>query len=52
MELDLKPNVLVAMIQRGRTPITPRGQDVIEAGDLVVIVTKGITLRDITDIIK
>ena len=52
LELDLKPNVLVALIQRGKTQITPRGHDVIEAGDLVVIVTKGITLRDITDIIK
>ena len=52
MELDLKLNVLVAMIQRGRTQITPRGQDVIEAGDLVVIVTKGIHLSDITDILK
>ena len=52
MELDLKPNVLVAMIQRGRTQITPRGQDVIVAGDLVVIVTKDIHLSDITDILK
>ncbi len=52
MELDFKPGVLVAMIQRGKTQITPRGHDVIEAGDSVVIVTKGIALNDITDILK
>jgi trk system potassium uptake protein TrkA len=52
MKLDLKEGVLVGMIQRGRTQITPRGQDVIEAGDSVVIVTKGISLNDITDILK
>jgi trk system potassium uptake protein TrkA len=52
MELELKRDVLVAMIQRGRTQIAPRGQDVIEAGDLVVVVTKGISLSDITDILK
>jgi trk system potassium uptake protein TrkA len=52
MELDLKPDVLIAMIQRGKTQIAPRGHDVIEAGDLVVIVTKGIALNDITDILK
>ena len=52
MQLDFKPGVLVAMIQRGRTQITPRGQDIIEAGDSVVIVTKGIALNDITDILK
>lgn len=52
MDLDFKPGVLVAMIQRGRTQITPRGHDIIEPGDSVVIVTKGIALSDITDILK
>lgn len=52
MDLDFKPGVLVAMIQRGRTQITPRGHDIIEPGDSVVIVTKGIALNDITDILK
>ena len=52
MKLEFKPGVLVAMIQRGRTQITPRGMDVIEAGDSVVIVTKGIALNDITDILR
>ena len=52
MELSLKPGVLIATIQRGRSQIAPRGQDVILPGDTVVIVTKGITLNDITDILK
>ena len=52
MELSLKPGVLIATIQRGRSQITPRGQDVIEPGDSVVIVTKGLTLNKITDILN
>ena len=51
-ELDFKPNVLIASIQRDKTSIIPRGQAVIEAGDSVVVVTKGITLSDISDILK
>ena len=52
MELKFKEGVLIAAIQRGRTLISPRGQDVIEPGDSVVIVTKDLTLNDITDILK
>ena len=52
MELHLKPGVLIATIQRGRTQIAPRGQDVIQPGDSVVIVTKGLTLNNITDILN
>lgn len=52
MNLSLKPDVLVAAIQRGKTQITPRGLDVIEPGDSVVIVTKDLELNDITDILK
>ncbi len=52
MDLSLKPGVLIATIQRGKTQIAPRGQDVIEPGDTVVIVTKGHTLSDITDILR
>ena len=52
MELSLKPGVLIATIQRGRTQIAPRGQDVIEPGDSVVIVTKDQTLTNIKDILK
>ena len=52
MQLSLKPDVLIAAIQRGRVQISPRGNDVIEPGDSVVIVTKDLALNDITDILK
>ena len=52
MELVLKPGVLIATIQRGRTLIAPRGQDVIEPGDSVVVITKDMALTNIKDILK
>ena len=52
MELALKPGVLIATIQRGRTLIAPRGQDVIEPGDSVVVITKDMALTNIKDILK
>ena len=51
MQLKFKPGVLIATIQRGRTQISPRGQTVIEPGDSVVIVTRGIALNDVADIL-
>lgn len=51
MELKFKPGVLIATVQRGRTQISPRGNTVIEPGDSVVIVTKGIVLNDVADIL-
>ena len=44
MELDLKPDVLVAAILRGH--------DSLQIGDAVIIVSRQIGLRNITDIIK
>jgi trk system potassium uptake protein TrkA len=52
MELALKPGVLIATIQRGRTLIAPRGQDVIEPGDSVVVITKDMSVTNIKDILK
>jgi trk system potassium uptake protein TrkA len=52
MALSLKPGVLVAAIQRGKTLISPRGQDIIEPGDSVVVVTKDLELKDISDILR
>ena len=52
MQLNLKEGVLIAAIRRGRTQITPHGQDVILAGDSVVVVTKNLALKDIKDILK
>ena len=52
MNLKFKENVLIASILRGKNVIIPRGHDVILPGDKVIIVSKHIALRDITDILK
>ncbi len=51
-ELELKQNVLIASILRGRKVIIPRGQNTIEAGDRVVIVSQAMALHDIADVLK
>ena len=48
----LKSDVLVAAILRDDTVIIPHGQDMIKAGDAVVIVSKLLGLNDISDIIR
>ncbi|MBP3434682.1 MAG: NAD-binding protein, partial [Clostridia bacterium] len=51
-QLKFKKDVLIASITRGDTVIVPRGHDVIQAGDAVVIVSKQIGLHDVTDVLK
>lgn len=51
-ELTFKPGVLVASIVRGNQVIIPRGQDVIQPGDAVVVITKGLPLEDVTDVLN
>ncbi len=51
-ELKFKKGVLVASISRGGEVIIPRGQDIIEAGDRVVIVSKLLGLQDITEVLR
>lgn len=51
-ELKFKENILIACITRGNEVLIPRGQDVIKAGDAVVIVSKQIGLQDVTDALK
>ncbi|MGN0665396.1 MAG: Trk system potassium transporter TrkA [Huintestinicola sp.] len=51
-ELEFKDNVLIAAILRDRKVIIPRGQDVIQPGDSVVIVSNLIALHDISDVLK
>ena len=52
MKLKLKDQLLVACINRKGKIIFPRGQDTIEAGDTVIIVTKHTGFGDIADILK
>ncbi len=51
MELHFKKDVLVAAILRRGEVIIPRGYDVILPGDSVIIVTKILGLRDISDVL-
>lgn len=50
--LKLKSNLLVCCIARGGKVRIPRGQDSIQIGDNVVIVTTHTGLRDISDILE
>ena len=51
-QLKFKENVLVASIYRKGKVIIPRGNDTIEAGDAVVIVTKILGLQELSDVLK
>lgn len=50
-DLKTKPNTLIACIGRKRQIIIPSGNDSIQAGDSVVVVTKSKKVQDITDIL-
>lgn len=52
MELNLKSNLLIGSINRKGVVHIPRGQDSIEVGDTVVVVTTQRGLHDIRDILK
>lgn len=52
MDLKFKKGVLVAAIVRNRKVILPRGNDRIEDGDSVVIVSNHLGLHDITDTLR
>ena len=51
-QLKFKDNVLIAAILRGADVIIPRGYDVIQPGDAVVIVSGIMALHDICDVLK
>lgn len=51
MELKFKENILIASITRMGKSIIPRGHDTIKLGDSVVVVSKQLGLKDITDIL-
>ncbi len=51
-DITLKKNILIAGILRGRKSIIPSGDDCINVGDMVIVLTAGHRINDITDIIK
>ncbi len=52
MNLSLKENLLVASINRNGSVLIPSGQDSIQVGDSVMIVTTHTGFKDILDILK
>lgn len=50
--LELKEGVLIACINRGGDIITPRGKDIMQAGDTVIVVTTHGGFDDISDILR
>lgn len=51
-QLGLKKNLLVCSINRRGKIITPTGQDTIQEGDIVVVVTTHKGIRDLGDIVR
>lgn len=51
-DLNLKDNLLIACINRGGIIRIPRGQDTIQPGDSVIVVTTVCGLNDLKDILK
>ncbi len=51
-DMKLKSNMLIAGIIRGRKAIIPSGNDIILAGDKVIVIAAGRHLRDLSDIIQ
>lgn len=51
-DLELKPNTLIAGIIRGRKTIVPGGEDMILAGDRVVVLSEEQKFSDLADILK
>ena len=51
-KLNLKENLLLCCINREQRIIIPKGQDTIEVGDTVIVVTTNTGLNDLKDILK
>ena len=50
-EMKLKPNILLAGIIRNRKTLLPSGDDVILAGDRVIVISTDQRLQDLSDIV-
>ena len=51
MELSLKQHIMITFINRNGNIIFPGGNDTIEVGDTVMIVTTHTGFNDVTDIL-
>ena len=51
-KIKLKENLIIASIYRKGKLITPKGQDSLESGDHVIVVTTNMGLHDLSDILR
>ena len=51
-DLPIKPNTLIACITRGNRIIIPSGNDSIQVGDTIIVVTTNLHINSIKDILK
>ena len=51
-EMKLKSGILIAGIQRGRRAIIPAGDDEIQGGDRVIVMSAGHRINNLTDILE
>jgi len=51
-DMRFKPGVLIAGILRGRKALIPAGNDVIQTGDRVIVMTSGHRVNDLSDILQ
>ena len=51
-DMRLKPGILIAGILRGRKALIPAGNDEIQLGDRVVVMTAGHRINDLSDILQ
>lgn len=52
VDIELKDNLLIGCIHRHGEIMIPRGHDMIQVGDTVIVVTTQKCLHDIEDILK
>ena len=51
-DIDLKPNILIACVNRKGKIIISNGKTIIKAGDSIIVVTRDTNLRNIKDILR
>ena len=51
-DMNLKENILIAGIIRDKKPIIPTGNDVILAGDKIIIIAADRKIQELSDILK
>ena len=51
-DLRFRKDILIASISRGDNVIIPRGNDVVQAGDTVVVVSRQLGLQELAEVLE